>query len=195
MSNAERNVSKHPQGRRHSLVVKKFATSLFLYAGSIAYNLIHQNMPTALPSLRTIPSSIHSQYHRISEGEFQFDELATFLSKCDALNVTAISEDATRLLNRVEWDSETNRLVGFVLPCDNNGLPIVDSFLALSLEGIEENFRTQEISKFANVFVAQCVCKEVPAFCLACIGTNNCFTATQVLKRWQYIYVESAISQ
>ena len=85
----------HPQGRRHSEVVKKFATSLFLLAGSMAYNLVHKNMPTAIPSLRTVQGAIHFQYHHISEGQFQFNELAMFLSKFNAPNMVAISEDAT----------------------------------------------------------------------------------------------------
>ena len=92
--------------------------------------------------------------------------------------------------SQVEFDIETNRLVGFVLLCNNDGLPIVDSFLALFLEDIEDCFRSQQIAKFAYVFMAQCICKEVPPFCLGCIETNNCFTATEVLKRWKYIYAE-----
>jgi len=63
----------------------------------------------------------------------------------------------------------------------------VDSFLAFSLEGIEVCFTSQQIDKFVYVFVAQCIYKEVPPFCL---GTNNSFTATEVLKRWKYIYSE-----
>ena len=53
ISNAERNALKHPHGRRHSEVVKKFAMSLFLYAaaGSMAYNFVHQNMPDALVTM------------------------------------------------------------------------------------------------------------------------------------------------
>jgi len=31
---------------------------------------------------------------------------------------------------------------------------------------------------------------KVPPFFLGCIGTNNCFTATEVLKRWKHIYSE-----
>ena len=54
LSNAENNALKVPQARTHSTVIKKFSTSLYLYGGPMAYNLIHQNMPTALPSLRTI---------------------------------------------------------------------------------------------------------------------------------------------
>jgi len=51
LSNAERNALKVPQARRHGT---KFSTSLYLYGGPMAYNLIHQNMPAALLSLCTI---------------------------------------------------------------------------------------------------------------------------------------------
>ena len=81
-------------------------------------------------------------------------------------------------------------MVGFVLPCSEDGLPLTDSFLATSFEVIEQCFRTCEISKFAYVYVAQCVSPTVPAYCLACMGTNNSFTATDVLKRWRYIFIE-----
>lgn len=85
----------HPHGRRHSEVVKKFATSLFLYAGSVAYSLVHQNMPTALPCLCTVQESIHAEYHSLSEGQFRFDELASYLKKFNASFIIAINEDAT----------------------------------------------------------------------------------------------------
>lgn len=105
-------------------------------------NLIHQNMPTALPSLRTVQQMIHAEYHAISEGQLQFDELVTHLTKYKAPFVVAISEDATRIIARVEYDHQSNRMVGFVLPCDDEGLPLMDSFLATSFETIEECFRS-----------------------------------------------------
>ena len=40
-----------------------------------------------------------------------------------------VGEDATCVITKVDYDNETNRLVGFVLPCDDNGLPRSDSFL------------------------------------------------------------------
>lgn len=77
-----------------------------------------------------------------------------------------------------------------MLPCDSNGLPVADSFLASSLESIEECFKSQAISKFAYVFMAQCISQYIPAFCLGCIGSNNCFDAIHVLQCWQYILSE-----
>ena len=153
----------------------------------MAYNMIQKNMEDALPSLRTVQRTIHSEYHPLSEGQFQFDGLVNHLNKYNAPFVVAISEDATRVIARVEYDRENDRMVGFVLPCNENGLPLPNSFLATSFEVIEQCFRTCEVSKFAYIYVAQCVSPTVPAYCLACMGTNNSFTATDFLKRWRHM--------
>ena len=84
-SNAKRNALKQPHGTRHSKVVKKFARSLFLHAASMAYHLVHENMPTPLPCLYTVQESIYAAYHSLSEVQFWFDELANYLKKFDAL--------------------------------------------------------------------------------------------------------------
>lgn len=133
-------------------MLKIFFTSLvILYAGPLAYNFLHENLPHALPSLRNVQRILHSEYKTINEGEFQFDELATHLSQHKAPNVVTVGEDATHLISRVEWDAETNRCSGFVLPLNKEGLPEVDSFLALTFEGIERMFTDNQISKYAYV--------------------------------------------
>ena len=44
-------------------------------------------------------------------------------------------------MRRIDYyDPDINRLVGFALPCDERGLPICDSFLAVSFECMEEHF-------------------------------------------------------
>ena len=84
--------------------------------------------------------------------------------------VIVIGEDATRLVARVDYDPETNRLVGFVLPVGKNGLPIIDGHLAISFQSIEESFKNSETSKYAFVYMAQPLPPGIPAFPLACIG-------------------------
>lgn len=190
LSNAEKNVLKLPQQRRHELLLKKFATSLFIYSGPLAYNFLHRNLPEALPSLRTVQRVVSHEYRPLHEGEFKFDELLSHLSSYNAPKVITIGEDATRLISRVEYDIETNKLVGFVLPCDDRGLPRGDAFVAVSFESIEESFHVADVAKYAFVYMAQSLSEGVPAFCLACMGTNNKFTAHRVLKRWKYIYSE-----
>ena len=190
LQSVEYNIRKSPKHRRHTDVIKKFATILYIYAGSMAYEFIHQNMPEALPSLRTIQSLIQSQYTYIEEGKFRFDELLEHLVKHSAPLVVAIAEDATRIIHKVEYDPATNRCVGFVLPSNEFGLPKIDAYQAISFKVIENMFTTASTAKYAYLYVAQPLKKDTASFCLACIGTNNKFTAQQVLQRWDYIYTE-----
>ena len=40
----------------------EFATSLFIYAGPLAYNFFHNNLPEALPCLCTIQKNLHREH-------------------------------------------------------------------------------------------------------------------------------------
>ena len=57
MENATRNAGKQ-KTQRHT-VLKKFATLLYINAGSMAYQFIQGNIPEALPSLRTVQDIVH----------------------------------------------------------------------------------------------------------------------------------------
>ena len=137
VENAKKNVGKLPQSRRHDEVIKKFSISLLLYSGPMAYNLIQKNMEDAIPSLRIVQRMIQSEYYPLSEAQFQFDGLVNHLDEYNSPFFVAISEDATRVVARVEYDHENDRIVGFVLPCSEDELPLTDSFLAASFEVIE----------------------------------------------------------
>ena len=187
--NAERNTGKLPTGRRHPEILKKFSTALFIFCGPLAYEFIQHNMPEALPSLRTVQNVIHKEYQTIDEGCFRYDGLSQHIKQYKAPNVVSIGEDATRVIARVDYDCETDRCVGFVLPVDKNGLPEVDSFLAVSFSAIENMFSTAPLAKYAYVYMAQPLCQGVPPFCLACMGTDNKFTAQHVMLRWKHIYM------
>ena len=177
--NIENNTIKCPRSRRHNETIKKFATILYIYTGSMAYEFIHQNMPQALPSLRTVQSLvlIQLEYSHIEEAKFRFDELQEHLSKHDAPKIVAVAENATHILHKVEYDPTTNCCVGFVLPTDDLGLPKIDEHQAVSFEAIEKMFKTIPIAKYAYLYVIQPLKMNTPSFCLACLGTNNKFTA------------------
>ena len=160
---------------------------MFLHAGPLAYEFLQQNVPQALPCVRTIQSTIHSEYKRVDEGCFRFDELKGHIERYKAPAFISISEDATRIVGRVEYDSATNRCVGFVLPLDENGLPKENSCLANSFSVMENMFLNYPIAKYAYVYMAQPLCHNVPPMCLACFGTDNKFSAEDLLPRWRHI--------
>lgn len=190
--NAEKNVGQYPTHRRHPPLLKKFSTILFILAGPLAYELIQQNMPEALPCTRTVQSAIHSEYETIHEGVFRFDELRRHLDQYDAPHCVSIGEDATRVVGRVDYDGETDRYLGFVLPLHENGLPKIDSFIAVSFTAIENMFKENAISKYAYVYMAQPLYGDVPPMLLACLGTDNRFKAQDVMLRWKHIVEQCA---
>ena len=84
-NHAERNAGKHCTSQKHPIILHKFSIALFIiYAGPLAYEFIHKNMPEALPSIQTIQAAIHSEYKTINEGQFRFDDLVQHLRKYNA---------------------------------------------------------------------------------------------------------------
>ena len=134
--------------------------------------------------------SIHAEYKTIDEGSFRFDEVKKHLDRYKAPAVISIGEDATRVVGRVDYDSETDRCVGFVLPLNEHSLPIVDSFIAVSFPVMEKMFYNHTIAKYAYIYMAQPLCITVLPVCLACLGIDNKFDAENVMARWKYIAEE-----
>ena len=77
--NAQKNCSASPKGRRHNEIIKKFSLSLFLTIGPSAYELLHINMPEAIPSLSTVEREANRRYSPLGEGKFIFDKLLAHL--------------------------------------------------------------------------------------------------------------------
>ena len=173
IKNAECNHYKYSTHRRHSEIMRKFATALFLFAGPLSYEFIHQNIPQALPCVRTIQTAIYSEYQVIDEGLFRFDQLKEHIDRYKAPPFVSIGEDATRVVGRVEYDCATDRCVGFVLPLNSDGLPVIDAFVAVSFPAMENMFRKVSVAKYAYVYMAQPLWQNVPPFCLVCFGTDN----------------------
>ena len=127
IQNAEKNTHKSKHGVRHQMV----ATSVLIYCGPMAYNL-----PNAIPSLRSVQRIIRD-YKTFIEGDCRFDGSLRHLISFNAAKIVTIGEDATRIIGRVEYDNESNKLVSFVLPCDSNGLPKCDKYIVNTFESIE----------------------------------------------------------
>ena len=60
-------------------------------------------------------------------------------------------------------------------------------------EDIGSYFQQHTVAKYAYVYMAQPLKEGVPSFCLACIGSDNKFSATDVLQRWKYINKELSL--
>lgn len=131
-----------------------------------------------------------TNYHPIHEGFFWFNELLNHLNVFKCPKIVSIHEDETCVIKKVQYHPDTDRLVGFVLLYDKNGLPLSDSFLVTTFESMQNFFGNASVANYAFVYMVQPLTEKVPAFCFTCDGTDNKFNAELVQKRWHYIYSE-----
>lgn len=95
-----------------------------------------------------------------------------------------MSEDGTRIVGKVQYDSSTNQLVGFVQQINSQtGMPIAFSFPARNAPEILSHFtKGNQASAFINVVMAQPIVKNAPAFCLLLFGSNNAYSSNDVTR-------------
>ena len=93
----------------------------------------------------TLQRNIAAEYSTFQEGKFRFNELLEHLKCYNAYKVVSLGEDSTCVISGVHY--ETNKLVGLVLPCNDNGLHICDSFLATSFKAMETSFQEGSVTK------------------------------------------------
>lgn len=65
----------------------------------------------------------------IVEGQLRCEELAKYLTDMKAVKSIWISEDATAIVAKINYDPKTNQLVGILLP-SKNGCPIPFRFVS-----------------------------------------------------------------
>lgn len=97
-----------------------------------------------------------------------------------------LSEDATGIVSKVEFDPKTNQMIGLVLPLDQNtGIPAAFTYLARNANEIQLNVQKKQ-SSLVYMVLAQPLKKGVPPFILQVFGTDNKFTTQSVLLRWEH---------
>lgn len=123
---------------------------------------------------------------RVIEGELRIKELNDFLDKLRLHKYIWICEDGSGIVTKIQLDSHTNQLVGLVLPFNSKtGIPIPFTYLATSAEEIKK-LVDNEKSTHVYLVLAQSIVEGVPPFILQMFGTNNKFTAENVVNRWKH---------
>lgn len=119
--------------------------------------------------------------------------MADYLNKLNAPKQVWLSEDASGVVAKVQYDPTTNQLVGLVLPMDDNkGMPISFSFTPQSMSDIEKLIQENSKSTHVYIVLAQPIMDNVPPFILQVFGTDNTFKSIHLLLRWQHMKDELA---
>lgn len=121
----------------------------------------------------------------IVEGQLRDKELRRYLDDLDCGDVVWLCEDATGINPKVEYHPATNQLVGLKLPIDaKTGMPVPFTFLANTAEDIQTHSQ-KPFATLVYVVLALPLKPGVPPFVLQIFGTNNTFTAENVIQRWK----------
>lgn len=185
-----RNATRKKGGYRYDSGLKKFATYLRMIAGPLSYDTIQRNLPGALPSLSSTNRYVQKMNCRLIEGIPRFDELKLYLEARNLPNIISLSEDATRIVGRVQYDRKTNQVIGFVQPLNRrNGMPVPFLFPARNAKEIMGYFEGNHTeAHFVNAIVAQPVSDHpAPAFCFMIFSSNSKYTNIDVINRWEFI--------
>lgn len=190
-SAAKRNENRKPGGFRYDNNIKSFAQYLRLLSGPLAYATIQCNLECCLPSLPSVNRYINKSSCHIAEGILRVDELLIYLKERKLPLAVGLSEDATRIVGRMQYDAKTNQIIGFTLPLNKiNGMPVPFAYPARNANEILKHFSVEHsTSTYLNVIMVQPL-SNVPAFCLLVYGSDNKYTANDVMNRWNHIVKE-----
>lgn len=188
MATADKNSTRDIHGYRYDDETKQFAAYFRMLAGPFAYETIQANLECALPSLATTNRYIRRTNCNIVEGILRIEELLLYLEQRNLPLVVSLSEDATRIEGKIQYDLKTNQMIGFVLPINHQtGMPIPYSYNARNASEIFEHFASgNEAAHFVNVIMGQPLAKVAP-FCLLIYGSNGKYTTEDVSKKWLFI--------
>lgn len=116
LATADQNVTRAKNGFRLDEDIKLFATYVRMLAGPKLYNFLHKNLQLAIPALSSVNRYVYTSNCRIIEGVLRREELLLYLKQRDLEPLVSLSEDATRIVDRIQYDIKTNQIVGFALP-------------------------------------------------------------------------------
>lgn len=181
---ANQNALRERSGFRFNEEIKKFATYVRMLAGPLAYETIQNNLNLALPSLSATNRYIREMHGNLVEGILRCESLVEYLKNRNLPLIVSLSEDATKINGRVQYDPVLNEIIGFVLPIDeNSGMPISHSFPARNCGEIIKQFSgSNSVAQYVNVVMAQPLANIRP-FCLLLFSSDGKFTAENVIKR------------
>lgn len=182
---AEKNASKPKQGYRYDDEFKKLAVYNRILSGPVGYKSLQGNLIGCLPSISKTNRYIHRSDHAVIEGVLRCDELLIYLRERNLPLWVSLSEDATRVDNKVQYDVHTNQLIGFTLPIlKETGMPVPFTYKARNTEEIIQHFsENASVAHFANTVMAQPIGCGAP-FCLLLFGSDNRYTAEDTSNRW-----------
>lgn len=190
LETAEMNATRPKQGYRYDDDYKRFVVYQRILSGRKGFQSLQLNAKGCLPSISTTNRYIHRLEHAVIEGELRSNGLVNYLNERNQKLFVVISEDATRVENRIQFDSRLNQLIGLVLPTNElSGMPVPFAYQAGTANEILQHLSNGgQTASFVNTIMAQPIgnTNNAAPFCLSVFGTDGRYTSENVSRRWKY---------
>ena len=142
MAQAIKQCGKQAKGLRHTdPALEHFSLNVWILGGRKLYEIFNANFPAIFPSPTTIQRKLMRFDKAVDEGSLNVTVLKDYLITYKLPLVICLSEDATALVGRREYHAKTNRVVGFSLPLQTNGLPDASVSIAKTASDIIKQFQ------------------------------------------------------
>lgn len=114
----ENNSNKQPNQYRYTAAIHYVSVYAYMLGGKLLYEFLRENLH--LPSTSTVNCFIAQNSDKIVEGEVRVKQLSDYLDKMKAPRSVWLSEDATGIIPKIEYDQSTNQVTGLVLPINSS---------------------------------------------------------------------------
>ena len=174
LQQAKTEAKKNSRGRRYrDSVLEHFSLSAWVLGGRRFYEILHANIPCTFPSPRRIEEKLANLEVDLAEGELNVVYLKNFLVLNNLPLLVSIAEDATAVIQKREYHSKTNSIVGLGLPLASNGLPDRLVATANSADDIYQAMEKYDRASVIFVVMAQPLADGYPAIRICSFGSNN----------------------
>ncbi|CAF4892980.1 unnamed protein product, partial [Rotaria socialis] len=175
----------------YSSSIREFASCVFILGGRNVYEFVRLNIPGLLPSLTVIQALIDASTNYFQEGEFRYNVMSDYISS-KKLKFVYAAEDCTSVIPKIAYNTRSNNFAGFVPPL-KGCLPQINTFSTESFAELQHWFCIVSMSHLLNVHMIQpatSTSDSCAPFLLSAYGTDNCFTAQDIVLRWVNIVNE-----
>lgn len=179
-----KNFRRATKGHRHSSeVLNAFAYILYFRAGRYAYELVRENLPSVLPAITTLMRERPATVTPLVSVGFCKNVLA-WAQKHAAPTPYLLAGDATAVLKLLHWESQSNKIIGFVVPDDEN--PDLTFREYASLSALSARY---PIASSVYVFMLVPLVPSSHAPVVAAIFPSvNTEKADTLIQRWKKLY-------
>jgi hypothetical protein len=190
LNNMIQNFIREERGYRYDTIVRQFACSLYILGGRTIHEFVRLNIPALLPSVQTIQSYIGTSENHLTEGLFNYDGARDYFNRNQSI-LGFCAEDSTAIVPKITYDTTSDTFIGFSLPLDDNGVPIIKSYSTNSFIRLEQWYSDLSQATLLNACLIQPLStsiKNISSYLISAYGTDNKFKSSDVILRWGHIY-------